>query len=173
MDTNNSKNKVQVKISDEEDFFDLNLCAKEFLDFIDEFQIKFLEKKYFILKAHYNDILAGILVAEDKTNKVDSLKKFVPIIHLHLIYVNNQFRKKSIGKILLESFILIQKKNGMALINVKIPQKYRDGIKFFLKNKFLVVEKKENDIVLEINLWNDYGIRDCQIIEEDFNDVFS
>jgi hypothetical protein len=59
------------------------------------------------------------------------------------------------------------------LISVKIPQKYRAGIKFFLKNRFLVVEKKENDIVLEINLWNDYGIRDCQIIDEDFNDLFS
>jgi len=27
--------------------------------------------------------------------------------------------------------------------------------------------------VLELNLWNDYGIRDYQVIEEDLNDMLS
>ncbi len=93
-------------------------------------------------------------------------------MHLHLLYVNPNFRKKNIGKSLLNSFFSIQRRNGIASIYIKLPQKYRDGINFFLKNNFHIIDKVKNKIILEFALWNDYGIRECQIIEENFNDMF-
>ena len=124
------------------------------------------------MSAYYENILAGILIAEDQTQKIDSLEKIIPLMTLHLIFVNPTFRKKNIGKTLLKSFISTQKKNGIASIYVKLPQKYREGINFFLKNDFQMINKTKNKIVLEKVLWKDYGIRECHIIGENFNDMF-
>ena len=164
--------KIEIRLANQENLFDLLLCANEFLDFIEDFKDKFLNKNFFVLSAYYENILAGILIAEDKTQKIDSLEKIIPIMTLHLIFVNRTFRKKDIGKTLLKSFISIQKKNGIASIYVKLPQKYKEGIRFFLKNDFKMINKTKNKIVLEKILWKDYGIRECHIIGENFNDMF-
>jgi len=168
----NSHTKIEIRIANQENLFDLLLCANEFIDFIDDFKDKFLHKNLLVLSAYYENILAGILIAEDQTQKIDSLEKIIPLMTLHLIFVNPTFRKKDIGKTLLKSFISTQKKNGIASIYVKLPQKYKEGIKFFLKNEFKMINKTKNKIVLEKVLWKDYGIRECHIIGENFNDMF-
>ena len=33
------------------------------------------------------------------------------------------------------------------------------------------LKKKWNEITLQYKLWKDYGIRDCQIIEDDYSDM--
>lgn len=165
--------KIRIKVAKNEGLFDLNLCAKEFIDLIDNFKKKFLNKKFFILTAYYEEILVGILVAEDKSHKVKSLEKLLPNMYIHMLYVNPNYRKKKIGKDLLDSFIDIQKKKGIASIYIKLPQKYKSGISFFLKNNFRQSRKERSKVVLELNLWNDYGIRDYQVIEEDLNDMLS
>lgn len=164
--------KIKIKIAEKENFFDLSLCAKEFIELIDNFKSKFLNRNYFVLVAYYKEILAGILVAEDKSQKVDSLEKIIPHFCLHLLYVNPNYRKKGIGKRLFNTFIMISKKEGYAAIYIKLPNKYKKGISFFMKNEFLGNKfrqkgKKNNKIILEMNLWEDYGIRDCQIIKID------
>jgi GNAT superfamily N-acetyltransferase len=165
--------RIKIQVAKNEDLFDLNLCAKEFIDLIDNFTKKFLNKKLFILTAYYENILVGILVAEDKSHKVDSLEKLLPKIYIHFLYVNPFYRNKNIGKEMLDKFLDIQKEKGTASIYIKLPQKYKSGIKFFLKNNFRQVHKEGTKIVLELNLWNDYGIRDYQIVEEDLNDMLS
>jgi GNAT superfamily N-acetyltransferase len=165
--------KIKIQVSKNEDLFDLNLCAKEFIDLIDNFKTKFLNKRFFILTAYYNNILVGLLVAEDKSHIVDSLEKILPIINIHMLYVNPSYRKKNIGKELLDTFLNIQKGKGTASIHIKLPQKYKSGIAFFLKNNFRQIHKDGSKVILEINLWNDYGIRDYQIVEEDLNDMLS
>lgn len=172
MSAHKNYNNIEIKYANEENFYDLYLCANEFLDFIDNFKEKFFNKEYFILSAYFNNVLAGLLIAEDKTQKINSLKEIVPHMNLHLLYVNPKFRNKNIGKILLNYFILIQKNNDIASIYVELPQKYRDGIKFFLENNFKIINRKIDKIVLELALWKDYGIRECQIIGENFNDLF-
>lgn len=173
MGLSNQNSKIKIKIAETKDFFDLNLCAKEFIDFISDFKKKFLDKRFFVLTAWYNNILSGILVSEDKSNKIDSLNKIIPSMYLHFIYINPKFRKKNIGKKLLEEFISIQKDKGKALVYIKLPQQYKSGIKFFLNNDFRQVRKEGNKVVLEITLWNDFGVRDCQIIGDDFSNTFS
>jgi len=172
MEISNSDSNILIKIAEPKDFFDLNLCAREFIDFIHDFKKKFLDKIFFVLTAYYNNVLAGILVAEDKSHKVDSLEKIVPIMYLHLLYINPKYRKKKLGKQLLETFLTIQKKKGIALVTIKLPQKYKKGIDFFQKNNFRPVNMDKSKIILEINLWNDYGIIDCQIISDDLNNMF-
>ena len=82
--------------ANKEDLIDLNLCAKEFLQLIEDFNINFLNRKYFTLTAYYKKLLVGILIAEEKNHKVDSLEKIVPKTNLYLIYVSPSFRKNHI-----------------------------------------------------------------------------
>lgn len=165
--------KIEIKIAGKENFIDLKLCAMEFLDFIKDFKKIFFNKKFFILAAYYDSVLAGILVAEDESKKIDSIEKIVPIMYLHLLFVNPKFRHKNIGKLLLDNFIIILKKKGTASIYVKLPQKYKKGVEFFQKNNFHQVNKNHNRIILELNLWNDFGIRDCLIIGDNFDNMLS
>lgn len=165
--------KIEIKIARKENFIDLKLCAMEFLDFIKDFKNFFFNKKFFILAAYYDSVLAGILVAEDESKKIDSIEKIVPIMYLHLLFVNPKFRHKNIGKSLLDNFIIILKKKGTASIYVKLPQKYKKGVEFFQKNNFHQVDKNHNRIILELNLWNDFGIRDCLIIGDNFDNMLS
>ena len=113
----------------------------------------------------------GLLVAEDKSHKVDSLEKILPINYIHMLYVNPIHRKKNIGKELLDTYLNIQKEKGTASIHIKLPQKYKSGIDFFLKNKFRQIHIDGSKVILEFNLWNDYGVRDCQVVEDDLNDM--
>jgi len=172
MENSNQDNTIKIKIAETSDFFDLNLCAKEFIEFISDFKKKFLDKRFFVLTAWYNNILGGILVSEDKSNKIDSLNKIIPSMYLHFLYVNPKFRKKHIGKRLLEDFISIQKDKGKASIYIKIPQQYKRGIRFFQNNQFCQIRKEGNKVVLEIKLWNDFGVTDCQLIGDDFSNTF-
>lgn len=165
--------KIEIKIAGKEDFIELKLCAMEFLDYIKDFKKNFFNKKFFILAAYYDSILAGILVAEDESKKIDSIEKIVPIMCLRLLFVNPKFRHKNIGKSLLDNFIIILKKKGTASIYVKLPQKYKKGVEFFQKNNFHQVDKNDNRIILELNLWNDLGIRDCLIIGDNFDNMLS
>ena len=163
---------IKIKIAETSDFFDLNLVAKEFIDFIDDFRKKFLDKKFFVLTAWYNNILAGLLISEDKSKKVSSLKKLLPSMYLHLVYVNPKFRNKHIGKQLLENFIKVQKEKGTASIYIKLPQNYKNGIRFFQHNQFRQICVDRNKITLELNLWDDFGVTECQIIDEDLENSF-
>ncbi len=163
---------IKIKIVKDENLFDLNLCAKDFIDLIDNFEKKFYNKKFFVLTAYYNKVLAGILVAEDKSQKVDSLEKILPTMCLQLLFVNSNFRSRTLGKKLLKAFLNIQKEKGVAIIYIKLPQKYKKGIIFFQKNNFHQVGMVRNKIILERYLWNDYGIRDCQLIGNNFNNMF-
>jgi len=164
--------KIEIRPANNESLTDLDLCAKEFIDFIDDFKNKFLNKDFFVLSAHLNDILVGILVAEDKSQKLDSLEKLVPIMYLHLLFVNPISRNKKIGEKILKEFLSIQKQKGIAYIYIKIPQNYKEGIKYLSKNNFQHVGKKANKIILKYNLWNDYGIRKCHNISDIFNNIF-
>jgi len=106
---------ISIKEGNKEDLIDLNLCAKEFLQLIEDFNINFLNRKYFTLTAYYKKLLVGILVAEEKNHKVDSLEKIVPKRNLYLIYVNPNFRKKHIGKKILINYLTSQKKKELLL----------------------------------------------------------
>jgi len=168
---NNSPN-IEIKIANNESIVNLKLCAKDFLDFINNFEKKFQKNKFFILTAYYESVLAGILVSEDKNQKIDSLTKIVPLMCIHLIYVNPKYRHKNIGKNLLLTFINIQKEKGVAALYIKLPQKFKSGIDFFMKNNFHQKEKAENNLILEFNLWNDYGIIDYNLIGNNHSNIF-
>ena len=172
MRTNKYEKNILIKVANAEDLFDLKLCAQEFLEFIDDFQQKFLTNKIFVLAAYYDNNLAGILVSEQQTHKVDSIENLIPTIYLYLLYVNPKYRRKHIATTLLEAFLMIQKKIGIASICIKLPQKYKNGIKFFQHYKFRLVGLIDNNILLEHKIWDDYGISDCQLIGDDFNTPF-
>ena len=159
--------RIKIKIAETEDFFDLNLCAKEFIDFIDNFKKKFLDKKFFVLVAYFKKVLAGVLIAEDRAHKIDSLENILPKMYIHLLYVNPKYRGKGLGKDLLHVFLDVQKKRGVAAVSIKLPQKYKKGIKFFKHFDFTQISRDVNKVVLELKLWNDFGLTDCQSIDED------
>jgi len=163
--------KIEIKIAKNETIYDFNLCASDFIEFIDDFEQLFINKKLFILTAYYQKILVGIVIAEDKTNRIDSVEKIIPTILLHLIYVNPNYRNKNIGRKLLLQFIEIQKVKGIATIHAYLPQNHVVGIYFLQKNNFSQIERKGSKIKLELKLWHDYGIVDCDLIGDNINDI--
>lgn len=172
MQINKNSSKIIIKVADDESFFDLNLCAEEYIELIDNFKQKFLDEQFFILIAYCNNVLAGILVAEDNSRKVDSLEKILPNMSLSLLFINPNYRHKGLGKRLINCLLMILLKKGFASISIELPKNYKEGIHFLLHNDFLnykfrQIEKTDTKIILEMNLWNDYGIRDCQLIQLD------
>jgi GNAT superfamily N-acetyltransferase len=164
---------VAVKIAKLEDFVDLYLCAGDFIDFIQNFKKKFYEGKLFILTAIFNGVLAGVLISEDESRIIDSIDKIIPTMHLYLIYVNPTYRNKKLGKILIDKFITYAKKKGIGSIYIKLPEKYKNGIKFFERCHFQVEDVNGSEVILHLNLWNDYGVRNCEIVDEDLNNHFT
>ncbi|TFF87553.1 MAG: N-acetyltransferase [Promethearchaeota archaeon] len=176
MNEGQKKINFQIKIAENESFLDLKLCAKEFIEFVDDFKKKFQNKKFFILTAYDNCTLIGILIAEDKSNDIDSLDKIIPKMRLYLVYVNPKFRHLHVGKRLINTFLMIKKKEGYAGIIVKLPQNYRKGINYFLKNSFLnhrfyLKGIKDSKMEMEMDLWNNLGIREYIAIDNFTYDI--
>jgi len=158
MNYKNEKSKIIIKTGNNEDIIELQMCASEFIDFIDDFEINLHNKKYFILTAYYFNNLSGILLAENVLSKIDALEKIVPKIQLIFLFVNTAYRQKRIASLLLKYFIKIQRKEKMAAIYINLPQKYKLGKKFLEKFKFIQIKASKNNIVLERKLWYDFGI---------------
>ncbi len=161
----------KVKIAKKEDLTELTLCAKEFIELIEKFKLNFLDGKYLTLLTYYNDLIAGVLIAQELIPKVDSVENILPKTLLKLIYVNPNFRNKLIGTKLLLTFLKNQKEKGIASVFIKLPQKYKSGIKFFETNNFRRVGKIKDIIILEFNLWNDFGIRFSEFLADDINHI--
>jgi ribosomal protein S18 acetylase RimI-like enzyme len=157
---------IKIKKATEEDFFDLKMCANDFIELIDNFKKKLINKQYFVLIAYMNNVVAGILVSENKVTHIDALEKIIPNIFIKLVYINPQFRNQELGRKLLNAFIKIQKENEIGIIYTNIPQKYNRGIKFYKNNGFHQIRKTDGKIVLELILWNDFGLRDSQLVKE-------
>jgi GNAT superfamily N-acetyltransferase len=168
-----STKNIKFKTANKGNLYDIKLCADEFLDFFENFKKKFLNNKLIVLTANYNNILIGIIVAEDKSYKINSVERMLPMMCIHLIYVNSSFREQGIGSLLLEKFIKGQKESGIASVYAKIPKKYIKGIQFYLKNNFHIIDRKKNKIFLKRELWNDFGIKKCYLIGSSLNDIFT
>ena len=162
---------VDIRIANEEDLFELNSSAQDLIELIRDFKINLREDKYFILTAFHNDILIGVLVAEKNVHRVDSLDMLVPKVRLYLIHVNIHYRNLNVGKKLLDYFLDLHKRRGSASIYIKLPQKYKQGISFFIRNKFQRVAIVKSKIILEYHLWEDYGITNCEIIDDSMNNI--
>ena len=164
----NTENIIEIKESKNQDILDLKLCASEFEDLIEK--INTIPKdKIIIFTAWYNKNLLGLLISEDKSQKVDSLTTIIPTSLIHLIHVNRLARNKGIGQELLNFYLEKQKSKGIASVYINIPQKYKKGLKFLTKNNFYQVHRRGNILLFKRNIWNDFGIRDSVLIGEDFH----
>lgn len=155
------KSKIIIKTGNNEDLIELQLCAREFIEFIDDFEINLQNEKYFILTAYYLKNLSGILLSENNVSKVDDLENTVPKAKLIFIFVNSAHRNKKIASSLLNFYIKIQKERQLSAIFIKLPQKYKFGKKFLEKFNFVQIKTVNNDAILERKLWYDFGIESC------------
>jgi len=159
MEPKKEKSKIAIKTGNNEDLIELQLCANDFIDFIDDFEINLQNKKYFILTAYYLNNLSGLLLAENIHSKVNALENLVPKIKLIFLYVNPAYRNNKIGSKLLRYFVKVQRGKKVAAIYINLPRKYIVGKKFLEKYKFFQLKTSNNNIVLERNLWYDFGIK--------------
>jgi GNAT superfamily N-acetyltransferase len=158
METKRQKLNIVIKTGNNEDLIELQLCANDFIDFIDDFEINLQNEKYFILTAYYFNNLSGVLLAENNHSKVNALVNLVPKVKLIFLYVNPAYRNNKIGSHLLRSFIKIQRERKIAAIYINLPRKYTVGKKFLEKYNFFQIKTSHNNIVLERTLWCDFGI---------------
>jgi GNAT superfamily N-acetyltransferase len=161
MDFKNEKSRIIIRTGNNEDIIELQMCANEFIEFIDDFEINLHNEKYFILAAYYCKNLSGILLAENFISKVNGLETLIPKIQLIFLFVNSTYRNKGIASLLLKNFIKIQKKEKIGSIYINLPQKYKFGKKFLEKFNFVQIKVVNNKIVLERKLWYDFGIESC------------
>jgi len=159
---------ISMGFSSNMSLIDLRLCAKEFIDFIEGFSDNYNPENYFILTALQDDQLVGILIADKKSTNDDPIINFLPTTSLKLLFVAPKFRNNKIGYLLLNKFITLQKKEGIAIIQIELPQHYVSGIKFFQKYNFHKKEKFRNKILLERNIWIDFGIRNIDFIDNSY-----
>ncbi|MHA1671539.1 MAG: GNAT family N-acetyltransferase [Promethearchaeota archaeon] len=159
---------ISIGISTNLSLIDLRLCAKEFIDFIEGFSDNYKTENYLILTALQDELLVGMLIADKKYKYDDLVINFLPTTYLKLLFVAPKFRNNKIGYLLLDKFINLQKEEGIAIIYIELPQHYVRGIKFFQKYNFYEKEKIQNKIILERNIWNDFGIRNTDLIENSF-----
>ncbi len=164
--------KIIIKIAQSEYLYEICLCAQEYIELIDEFKKKFLDNQYIILTASHNEMIIGVLIVEDKSKQVDSLRKIIPRACIHLLYVNKNYRKRGLGKRMINSLIMLLIKNRFASLYIKLPEKNKKGINFFLNNDFLnnyfkQKSRNNNKILLEMNLWHDFNVSDCENIQLD------
>lgn len=164
---------ITIEEANRENLYEIKICAHEFLDFINDFKERFLEKNLIVFTVNYKKLLVGVIVAEDKSYKVNSLERMLPIMYIHLIYINPSFREKGIGNLLLDHFLQTEKDKGIASVFAKIPKKYVKGIKFYLRNDFHVISRKKNKIILKKELWNNFGLKKCFLIGTSLNDIFT
>ncbi|MFW9951458.1 MAG: hypothetical protein ACFFKA_15185 [Candidatus Thorarchaeota archaeon] len=162
---------LHVKVANKEDLIELNFFAQEFIELIESFKLNFLDGRYLTLITYYNNLAVAVLIAEEMVSEVYSLEDILPNTLLKLIYVNPKFRNKHIGTNLLLFFLKDQKRKGIASVIVKLPQKYKSGINFFEYNKFHRLRKMKDSILLEYNLWNDFGIRFSHFLSNKFNHI--
>lgn len=159
---------ISLGLSPNMSLIDLRLCAKEFIDYIEDFSDKFNTEKFFILTALMDEQLVGMLIADKNCTNDDLIINFLPTTSLKLLFVAPKFRKNKIGTLLLNKFITLQKEEGIAIIQIELPQYYVSGIKFFQKYNFHEKEKYRNKVMLERNIWIDFGIRDIDFIDNSY-----
>ena len=86
--------------------------------------------------------------AYEKGNVIGSLITFNSIYsrHLYFLYINEKYRYKGIGSILIKKFLLNTKK----IKTVHVLKSLKKILKFYIKNKFKILKKIES---LKIKSW--------------------
>jgi hypothetical protein len=165
--------KISIEMGNQEDLTELQMCAHEFIDFVDDFELNLRKEKYFILTAYYLKNLSGILLAEKQISKTDKLDTIIPKIRLIFIFVNPTYRSKFIAEKLLNSFIKIQRKRQVASVFIKLPRKYKKGKKYLKKHHFTQINTSKNEVTLERHLWYDFGLCLCDFIDDEIYNVLN
>lgn len=159
-----NSSKVSIRVADQEDYLDIELAAKEFVDLIKDFRKHFEKEDFFVLLGYYEKNIAGILVSQ-RNNIVRSIENILPTTQIHFLYVNSAFRGRNIGSELLNDFIRIQKKKNTALIFIELFKNNTRSIEFFEKFGFSRDKIDAAKIHLTKVLWDDYGMAHDEFFE--------
>ena len=165
--SNSGSSEIIIKEANQNDYFLLELCAKEFIELIKNFKKKFENNDFFVLIGYFKEDVAGVLVSE-RNNIVRTIENIVPTTQIHFLYVNPAFRGKKIGTTLLNEFIKIQKKNNIALIFIELYKNNKKEIEFFETFGFRREKIDAAKIYLNLRLWDDLGIS-----SDDFFETFT
>ncbi len=167
MTIKNTDTEKIIKVAEINDYFLIELCAKEYIDLIKNFKERFENNDFFVLIGYYEKNVAGVLVSE-RNNVVKSIEDILPAMQIHLVYVNPAFRGKKIGKNLMNEFIRTQKKNNIAFIFVELFKNNKREMEFFEKYGFRREKIDAAKIILTKIVWDDMGIS-----SQEFFDIFT
>lgn len=167
MTIKNTNTERSIKVAEKNDYFLLELCAKEYIDLIKKFKERFENNEFFVLIGYYKKNVAGVLVSE-RNNIVKSIEDILPTMQIHFVYVNPAFRGKKIGKNLMNEFIKIQENNNVALIFIELFKNNKREMEFFEKYGFRREKIEAAKIILTKIIWDDLGIS-----SPEFFDIFT
>ncbi len=147
-----------------EDLFTLEMCCKEYIDLIPDFNKKFQNKELKVFLIFQQSEMGGSLVAI--MDPISTSKNFKTIAQIIFIFINPTFRGKGLGKALLNYYIDRMREQNIAAVRIELFKANSAGIRFFEKAGFKQVMEKAGRKILQYSIWDDFGIVDESLIEE-------
>lgn len=157
-------NLCDIREAKTEDLFALELCCKDYLDLIPDFNNKFQNKEFKVFLIFQQNELGGSLVAF--IDPISTSKNFKTIAQIIFIFINPTFRGKGLGKALLNYYIERMREQNIAAVRIELFKTNSGGIKFFEKAGFRHISEKHGRKILQFSIWDDFGIVDESLIEE-------
>ncbi len=154
----------EIRQAKAEDLFMLEMCCKEYIDLIPDFNNKFQNKELQVFLIFHQNDMGGSLVAF--RDPISTSKNFKTIAQIIFIFINPTFRGKGLGKALLNYYIDRMREQNIAAIRIELFKTNSAGIKFFEKAGFKQVLEKQGRKILQFSIWDDFGIVDESLIEE-------
>lgn len=154
----------KIREAKPEDLFALELCCKEVLDLIPDFNELFQKKKLVVFLVFHQNEMGGSIVSF--IDPISTSKNFKPIARIISIFVNPSFRRKGLGKALLHYYIERMKDQNIAAVCIELHKIKSAGIKFFEDFGFKQVSEELGRKIFQFSIWDDFGIVDDTLIDE-------
>ena len=103
----------------------------------DNFQIDLNKKWDFSFSTYDNNELVGFCIASNKMEDV---------YYIHLIFISDNYRGRSLGKKMLEHAKEIAKKNNVNRIELRCPESNLQALGFYQQAGFKTIQKIQDEI---------------------------
>ena len=159
-----SNSLLEIREATESDLVELEICCQDYLDLIPNFREDFCQKKNFVFLALLEAEIVGALAAF--IDPINTSKNLRPIVQMVFLFVNPPFRNQRVGNSLIIHFLREMQSRNFAAVRIELFKINSSGMRFLQDSGFRDIFEKRGRKVMQISLWDNYGIIDENITEE-------